>query len=535
MGDPEGLGEGQEHLFALLVRSAHVRPREEAIRDAATTVTFKELRDRAEALASGLARHGIQAGDRVAVLSKNRWELAAITFATLRLGAVVLPISWRLRPKEVTYILDDADAAAVFVEKDLVAEFTPCLEEANATRRWIAIGSPETENGSWDRYEDWADGDADAAEATHNPDDLAMLMYTSGTTGHPKGAMLSHGNILSMTRSWLEDMPLTAGRDRFLQVTPLFHVGGVLMLMSTVSTGVPMRLLPEFLPGPALDCVEDEGITHALFVPAMVTWLLQEPGVEGRDFSSLRMVIYGAAPMPVDHLRRAMRLFGCDFLQGYGLTETAGVLTTLRPEDHDLPSDGTVPRRLASVGRGVSCCDVRVVDENGRDVAPGEDGGEIGEIVARGSNISSSYWNLPEESAVSHRDGWFHTGDLASVDRDGFIYVVDRLKDMICVAGENVYPREVELVLGEHADVGEAAVIGIPHDLWGEEVLAVVVPVKGQEPDVRALIQHCRAHLARYKCPTRICFSEELPRNPAGKVQKRHLRDPYWAKRGRQV
>ncbi|MBJ01935.1 MAG: hypothetical protein CMK00_03595 [Planctomycetes bacterium] len=546
------------NLWELLAASARDLPGEVCLRDDHRELSFREVQNQALGLAAGLAASGVSRGDRVAIISRNRWEMAVLTFATLRLGAVVLPVNWRLRHSEVSYILDDAGAALVFVEDDLLPGLESCLAQAGEERRWCVIGNQPgaatADSGAGSMAELLAiSHELEGARA--EPDELAVLMYTSGTTGRPKGAMLSHANLLAMTRSWLEEMPLSPGRDRFLQVTPLFHVGGLLMLMSTVCAGVPMRLLPEFLPGPALDCIEAERISHALFVPAMVRWMLDhlqhQPSppsartndleghaLEPRDFSSLRMIIYGAAPMPVDHLRSAMQLFGCTFLQGYGLTETSGVLTTLRPDDHNMPQHGSLPLRLSAAGRAVSCCEVCVVAEDGSQIPPfaGELGeAVIGEVVARGDNVSCGYWNNQTESAACMQAGWFHTGDAASIDEDGYIYIVDRIKDMLCVAGENVYPREVELALVEHEGVAEAAVIGIPHDLWGEEVLAVVVPAAHEEPAARELIQHCRAHLARFKCPTRVSFVAELPRNAAGKIQKQILRAPHWEGRERRV
>lgn len=522
----------------LLRRSARLFPDDVAVDDGHRRQSFGELAERASRLAAGLAAAGLLAGERVAVVARNRVEVVELYFALAELGAVTVPINWRLRAREMAYIVADSRARFLFAEEDfqllLDAERGACPQ----VERRISLDGARG---------DWTDYEASFASLPgHHPppeqglDRIAVQMYTSGTTGLPKGAMLSHANVYALLGSWLLEMPL-APRDRFLQVTPLFHVGAFLMVMSTVAAGATLRLMDEFLPGPALGILVDERITQALFVPAMVQWLLAEPGVEELEFPDLRLVVYGAAPMPVPLLERAMARFDCGFLQGYGLTETMGVLTTLRPEDHLVPEGGELPGKLASAGRPVLCCELRVVDADGAEVAPGE----VGEIVARGAHISPGYFERPEATAEALRGGWFHTGDLATVDAEGYVTIVDRLKDMILVAGENVYSSEVELALREHEAVADAAVIGIPHEQWGEEVLALValepgressgLEVAGLDVDGRALIQHCRARLARFKCPTRVEWRETIPRNPAGKIPKHELRAPYWQGRERKV
>ena len=304
------------------------------------------------------------------------------------------------------------------------------------------------------------------------------------------------------------------------------------MVLSTVAEGAQLVLLPEFDPLAAVEALEARRITHSLMVPAMIQWCLLEPGIRGKRFDDLQLMVYGASPMPVAILQRAMEVFGCDFLQGYGLTESAGVLIVLKPEDHRWPAAQAAPARLASAGKAVACSEVRVVDSQGQAVAPGQ----VGEIVARGPNLTPGYHENPEATAEAFAGGWFHTGDLARVDEEGFIYVVDRVKDMILVGGENVYPREVEDVLMAHDGVADAAVIGIPHEVWGEQVLGLVVPREGAaEVSSRQLIRFCREQLASFKCPARIELRKELPRNAAGKLQKRALREPYWSGRERLV
>lgn len=509
-----------------------------AVRDPRTALTFGQLHDFVERTASGLARLGVVAGDRVAVIARNRVETVALYFAAARLGAVLLPVSWRLTATEVDWILGHAGAKLLIAEP----RFGRALGAAG--QRLALLDGSEALPEGWLPFEALSEGFA-AGElvdqvARTAEDEPAIQMYTSGTTGRPKGAVLGHRAVTAMTAAWLRDMPLAGARSRFLQVTPLFHVGGMLMVMSTIAAGSALHLLAEFDPVDALDTLVRERITHTLMVPAMLQWALHEHRLAPKEYPHLQLIAYGAAPMPTTTLLEARSVFRCDFLQGYGLTETAGVITTLTPEDHRWEAGAPPPARLASAGRAVLCSEVRVVDEQGAERGRGRagetpDAAIVGEIVARGANLMLGYHADEVATAEASVDGWFRTGDLGWVDEEGFIYIVDRQKDMILVGGENVYPREVEVRLLQHQGVRDAAVIGIPHDTWGEEVIAHVVAEPGAVLEPRALIRHCRAELARFKCPTRIEVVADVPRNAAGKLQKGLLRAPYWAGRARKV
>ncbi len=332
-------------------------------------------------------------------------------------------------------------------------------------------------------------------------------------------------------------MPLHAAGSRLMQATPLFHVGGMLICMCAMASGSTLYLLPRFDPQLALDTLLTKRITHTLLVPAMIQQVLMLPEVDRLGFPDLECVIYGASSMPESVINRAMAVFECGFLQGYGLTETAGLALCLLPEDHRHPSSSASYQRLRSAGRELMCCEVQVVDLQGQPVSPGD----VGEIVIRGDNVFEGYWNNAEATASTLVDGWLKTGDLGRIDEDGYIYVVDRLKDMVIVSGSNVYPAEVEEVMRQHDWVADVAVIGASNAMLGEEVVAVVVltsegqqylEAQGQRSVSQQLKKHSQQHLAAFKCPVRIKYVDALPRTPAGKVQKNILRDQFDNKKG---
>lgn len=510
----------------LLTRNAEERRDAPALSDSGLELSWRELDALVERLRGALRERGFEPGDRVAVLARNSREFAALTFACARAGLVLVCLNWRLLPEELSLLLADSRARALFAGTELAAAVSSA---ARGLELRVGIGVGEVEG--FTPYDELVASSHRAAPAVRvEAHDVAVQMYTSGTTGRPKGAMLTHANLTSLASVWAEEIGLGAD-DHFLQVTPLFHVGGMLMLISAATAGAKLSLHAEFMPDLALKALREDGITHSLFVPAMLQWMMMQPDVERGTYERLRLVAYGAAPATPELLRRVRDVFGCELLQGYGLTETAGVLTILRPEDHRHDDPVVEEARLASAGKPVRCAEVRVVDERGSDTAPGD----VGEIVARGENVFPGYWRRPAETAANLVDGWFRTGDLARVDSDGFLTIVDRKKDMILVGGENVYPGEIERVLLGHADVVDACVIGIPHEVWGEEVLGIVQLAEDVEPDARALVGHCRARLARFKCPTRVEFVDALPRNAAGKCEKAALRAPYWEGRSRKV
>ena len=359
------------------------------------------------------------------------------------------------------------------------------------------------------------------------PGDDVIQLYTSGTTGHPKGVQLTSGNYLAIIRA-AEEMGVGAyGPDDVILIAmPFFHVAGVNIGLFSLAQGSRGIVLGDIDPQAILKLIETKKINHAFLVPAVILFLTQQPNVHKTDFSSLKMISYGASPIAADLLLAAKEIMGCDFMQVYGLTETTGGGTTLPPEDHD-PARG----KLRSCGRPSPGHDIRVVDADGRALPPGD----VGEIQIRASNVMKGYWNKPDASAKALEGGWFRTGDAGYFDKEGYLYIHDRVKDMIVSGGENIYPAEVENAIFGHPAVADVAVIGVPDEKWGEAVKAIIVRKPGVAAEASDIIAYARDRIAGYKLPKSVDFVDALPRNPTGKILRRELRAPYWEGRARQV
>jgi long-chain acyl-CoA synthetase len=517
-------------IDTLFWRSVRLYPQSLAVVDHTRSLSFAEFGEQVARLSAVLKSCGCQPGDRVAIVAKNRWEYAALYFAAASVDAVVVPLNWRLSVPELSYILRDAAPRMVLAAEPHAQQLDKLRGELEGVKDWVALDECP---------EGWAHFPALMAHAPASVPAVSngsahndfVQVYTSGTTGRPKGAVLTHMNVSATMMAVMLDFDMRPGQDKFLQVTPLFHVGGMLAVMLCATMSVTLRLLPEFDPASAARCLAHEGITQTLMVPAMLRWMLTDAGTSGLSFPTLRTVAYGAAPMPMPVMELAHERLRCRFFQGYGLSETSGMLTILRPDDHVLDGSDASRARLASAGREMLGTHIRVVDPQGRDVPTGE----LGEIVARGACVSPGYWNLPEATREANRGGWFWTGDVGYLDEQRYLTIVDRSKDMIVLGGENIYPREIELVLLSHPAVADCAVIGIPHDTWGEEVQAYVSLKPDAAFEPRVLIAHCRQQLARYKCPTRLEQLDAIPRNAAGKIEKAKLREPFWKGQAKRV
>lgn len=472
--------------------------------------TFAEVDDRANRVAAALREWGVRPGDRVALLAFNELEYLETQVGAMRAEAVLVPLNYRLAVPELAYIITDCEPSLLISGPGLEGT----AEELSVERAWH-LG----DRGPGVSYDEVVGAVAPTPRPLGLRSDVAMsILYTSGTSGRPKGAVISNAALWARVNMFGLEVGM-GPRDVFVQALPMFHIASNLAYGFTYQ-GASTVLMRQFDPAEAVSCLERERASHVLLVPTMINMLCNEPTLDNVDLDALRMVLYGASSIPPEVLRRAMDRLGCDFLQFYGMTETAGA-TLLRPPDHDPQRH---PELLPSAGTDSLSMEAEVVDADDTPLPAGE----VGEIVTRGPCLMDGYWNAPEQTKEALRNGWMHTGDLGYRSEAGYVFVTDRVKDMIVTGGENVYPREVEDVLYEHPDVLEAAVIGVPNEQWGEAVHAVVVPreAKVDPADVSA---HCRAQLAGYKVPKSVELVDELPKNPTGKILKRVLRDSYWA------
>jgi acyl-CoA synthetase (AMP-forming)/AMP-acid ligase II len=491
------------------------------------SITYREAQALANRMANALAARGIAPGDRVAILSKNSIEHALWYYACSKAGAVTVPLNYRLAPPEWRYIANDSGAKLLIAQDALAAALAPVRGELNSVQCCIAHGDvPDCE-----RFDAFLAGQPETPPAHRAaPDDDVYQMYTSGTTGRPKGAVLTHRAVMAQLHQASLAFRSAPG-ERALIVAPLYHAAASVTSFVTVQAGGTLYIQEDFAPAEVVRALSEERISVALLVPAMIQFcLVAVPDVAKRRYDALRLVIYGASPIAEQTLARAIEVFGCDFLQGYGMTETTAAATYLMPADHRRALAGE-KRLLLSAGRAMLGTEIRIVGSDGQPVP----NGQIGEIAVRGPQLMRGYWNLPDATAEALRGGWMHTGDAGVLDDEGFLYVQDRTKDMIVSGGENVYPREVEDVLFQHAAVADAAVIGVPDAKWGEAVKAIVVLRPGQSASAEELMRFCDGRLAGYKRPRSIDFAEALPRNPSGKVLKKDLREKYWAGQTRRV
>jgi O-succinylbenzoate-CoA ligase len=506
----------RNNLGSFLAKRAQLNPRLEALVEVerGRRFTYAELDRRANRIAAALRSRGVVPGDRVAFLMMNGAEYVEAYFGVAKLGAVMVPLNWRLVPDELAFIIGDSGSTVLLFDSEFDDAAIALQAGDTPIRTWLRVG--DAGQGP-DFAEDYAaataaEGD-EPVESDACDDDLLFIMYTSGTTGLPKGAVHTHGTMAaaSITMNMTADIRLG---DRYVQMLPLFHVGALLPLTGCIHRGATIVLMRQFDPARVFPLIEEERVTTGLAVPAMLNFMLAAENHESHDHSMLRWILCGAAPVPVALIEKYAEL-GIEIHQVYGLTETCGPACLISPEE--------ALAKAGSTGPAFFHTEVRVVGEDGQDVAPGE----IGEVIIRGAHIMKEYWNRPEATAETIRGGWLYSGDLASIDKEGFVYIQDRKKDMIITGGENVYPAEIEDVLARHPKLAESAVIGMPSQRWGESAAAIVAVKPGESVTAEEVIEFCQGKLARYKIPKVVAFIDVIPRNPTGKILKRLLRDQF--------
>lgn len=491
-------------------------------------LTFVQFKDRVMRLAAVLQKLGMQPGDRVGMMALNSRRYVEYLYGVWWGGGAINPVNVRWSPQEVAYSLDDCDTRILLVDKTFAQQAAMLREKSACLRTLIYCDDGEVPAGMLS-YEQLMAEAQPAEDAGRGGNDLAAVMYTGGTTGMPKGVMLSHANLYLNALSAVAAVP-RPGAKVGLVVAPFFHVAGCGMSLQLIQRLATQVVVPFFDEPLILQAIQTHKVAETFLVPTMIKRLIEHPRFNAFDLSSLTMLLYGAAPIDGVLLSQAMKaLQHAQFCQAYGMTELAPTISVLLPADHQPGPDQE--RRLRSAGRPVPIAEVRIVDATGQELGPNQ----VGEITARGPMVMKGYWNKPEQTAAALRDGWMHTGDGGYMDEQGYLYVVDRLKDMIITGGENVYTAEVENAIAKLPEVSMSAVIGVPDETWGERVHAVVVLREGAVLDEAQIIAHCKALIAGYKCPRSVEFRAELPLSPAGKLQKFVLREPFWAGRKREV
>ena len=480
--------------------------------------TFKQVNQRINRLINALVDLGVGKGDRVGILAYNCSQYFEV-FGLAKAGRVCVPLNYRSVGRELTYLINNSEINTLVLESEFVDVVNSIRHELGGVRDFICLDAAVENMMSYEQLISRFPPDEPTDEVEAN--DPCVLFYTSGTTGRPKGAIHTHKSLIAETRVPYRDL---SSNDIALCVMPFFHVGGsAAHMFPAFSYGATMVIHKKFDETLVLEAIEKERVTYVFLVPAMIIRLLEHPGLSQYDLSSLSTIAYTGAPMPIEALKRGVGCFGQVFIQMLGQTESL-CLTVLKKEEHKLEGSPKEIKRLESAGKPFREGEIRIVDEQGHDAPIGVPG----EIIARSDRAMKGYWKSPEETAETIKDGWLHTGDVGWMDEDGYIYLVDRKKDMIISGGENIYSREVEEVLYMHPAVLEAAVVGVPDEKWGESVRAVIVLKRGAAASEEEIIDFCKGYLASYKKPRSVEFWDNLPKTASGKIRKNEIRERYW-------
>ena len=517
------------YLTQALKRAVQVNGSGVATHDHGRQRTWTECADRVAKLAGALQALGIRDGERAAILALNSDRYFEYFYAVPWAGGVFVPVNTRLAPPEIAYWLNDSGSRVLFIDDAFLGAWQALDGQLETVEHVVYLGDGATPEGTLNYEEILAAADP-VEDAQRGYDDLAGIFYTGGTTGKSKGVMLSHRNLVCNSLNVIPSFNFKPGL-RWLHAAPMFHIADGLSVFGVTMVVGEHYFIPAFTPEASLEALERHRITTGLFVPTMVNMLVHHPGVEKVDLSNLETIAYGASPMPEAVILRAMEVIpNCRFHHAYGQTECAPLVSQCGPEYHVV--DGPNAGRFKSAGKAVLGVEVRIFDADDNEVPRGT----VGEICVRGPNVMLGYWNKPEETAAALRGGWMHSGDGGYMDEEGFIYVVDRVKDMIISGGENVYSAEVEDAVYQHPAVAECAVIGVPDEKWGEAVHAIVRVKDGESLTEADLIAHCHKLIAGFKCPRGVSFRDDpMPLSGAGKILKTELRKPYWEGRDKQV
>ena len=514
----------------ILERAISLYEAKEAVVSEGVRFTYGEFARRVYRLSNLFHSMGLRKGHCIGILHHNSYEFLEAYFAAAQIGAILNPLNFRLSPAELAFILSDSEATVLIAASRFTSSVREMLQHKTKVKTLILTG-PSEESVSLPL--EILDYDHEiAVQDTGSPplpdihdEDIAHLYYTSGTTGRPKGVMLTHKNVCVHALAAIAELGLR-DTDVWIHVAPLFHLADAWATFAITWVGGRHVTVPEFKPELVLHTMQKERVTITNMIPTMLNILVNTPGIETYDFSSLRVMLSGGAPIAPDVVKRIMETFKTDYIQTYGMTETSPYLTLsiLKENLLDLPDEQKFTYK-AKTGRPFLGVLLKVVREDGTEVTP--NGEEVGEIIVKGDIVTPGYWNNPEETAKAIKDGWLHTGDMAAIDQEGYVNIVDRKKDMIITGGENVYSVEVENVLYKHPAVLEAAVIGVPDPKWGEAVKAVVVLKDGQHATEEEIIEFCKERIAHYKAPKCVTFVSELPKTGSGKVYKKALRESY--------